>query len=184
MLRLYWSFFIVGLFSFGGGYAALPLIQEQVIGVNSWLTQAEFMDILTISQVTPGPIAINASTFVGIKVAGIPGAVAATAGCITPSCIIVLILAALYNRFKGLSLVHGIIKVLRPAVVALIASSDLSILAAALFGTAGFSFSLSDLDFAALGLFAAGLFTMRKFRPDPIFVMLGAGIIGVIVYAI
>jgi len=183
-LRLYWSFFIVGLFSFGGGYAALPLIQEQVVRSNSWLTHAEFMDILTISQITPGPIAINASTFVGVKVAGIPGAIAATAGCITPSCIIVLILAVLYYRFKGLRLVQGIIKGLRPAIVALIAASGLSILAAALFGTDSFSYSLSGMDFAALGLFIACLFTLRKFRPDPILVMLGAGIIGVIVYSI
>src|SRR5690606_21225339 len=151
---------------------------------NSWLTHAEFMDILTISQITPGPIAINASTFVGVKVAGIPGAIAATAGCITPSCIIVLILAVLYYRFKGLRLVQGIIKGLRPAFVALFAASGISILAAALLGTDSFLYSLSGMDFAALGLFIACLFTLRKFRPDPILVMLGAGIIGVIVYSI
>ena len=80
LLKLFWSFFLVGLFSFGGGYAALPLIQEQVIEINSWLTPTEFMDILIISQMTPGPIAINASTFVGTKIAGIPGAIAATTG--------------------------------------------------------------------------------------------------------
>ena len=184
LLRLFWSFFLVGLFSFGGGYAALPLIQEQVIEINSWLTPDEFADILTISQMTPGPISINASSFVGTKIAGIPGAIAATAGCVTPSCIIVLILAALYYRFKGLSMVQGIIKGLRPAVVALIASSGISILLTALFGTADFTFNLSDLDPAALGLFIASLFMLRRFKPDPIFVMLGAGIIGLIVYSI
>ena len=182
LLRLFWSFFLVGLFSFGGGYAALPLIQEQVTEINSWLTPTEFMDILVISQMTPGPIAINSSTFVGTKIAGIPGAIAATAGCVAPSCIIVLILAALYYRFKGLSLVQGIIKGLRPAVAALIASSGMSILIASLFGSESFSFSLSDLDLAALGIFIASLFTLRKFKPDPILVMLGAGIIGVIIY--
>ena len=184
LLRLFWSFFLVGLFSFGGGYAALPLIQEQVIEINSWLTPDEFADILTISQMTPGPISINASSFVGTKIAGILGALAATAGCVTPSCIIVLILAALYYRFKGLSMVQGIIKGLRPAVVALIASSGISILLTALFGTADFTFNLSDLDPAALGLFIASLFMLRRFKPDPILIMLGAGIFGVIIYSI
>ncbi|NMA34832.1 MAG: chromate transporter [Clostridiaceae bacterium] len=184
LLKLFWSFFLVGLFSFGGGYAALPLIQEQVIEINSWLTPTEFMDILTISQMTPGPIAINASTFVGTKIAGIPGAIAATTGCVTPSCIIVLILAALYYRFKGLSLVQGVIKGLRPAVVALIAASGVSILLTALFGTGDFTFHPADLDIAALVLFAASLFALRKFKPDPILVMLGAGIIGTVIYTL
>lgn len=182
LLRLFWSFFLVGLFSFGGGYAALPLIQEQVIEINSWLTPTEFMDILTISQMTPGPIAINASTFVGTKVAGIPGSIAATAGCVTPSCIIVLILAALYYRFKGLSMVQGIIKGLRPAVVALIASSGMSILLTVLFADGSSALGLSNLDLAALGLFIASLFVLRKFKLDPILAMLAAGVAGVLIY--
>ncbi len=182
-LQLFWSFLLVGLFSFGGGYAALPLIQEQVLEINQWLTAAEFMDVLTISQITPGPIAINASTFVGVKIAGIPGAIVATAGCITPSCIIVLILAALYYRYKGLSMVQGIIKGLRPAVVALIASSGVSILTAALFGKEDMlSLSLSDINLIAVILFAASLFVLRKFRLNPIFAMLAAGAAGVVIY--
>ena len=84
-LQLFWSFFQVGALSFGGGYAALPLIQEQVVEQNNWLSSTEYIDILTISQMTPGPIALNASTFVGTKVAGIPGSLIATLGCITPS---------------------------------------------------------------------------------------------------
>ena len=84
-LRLFMSFLQIGLFSFGGGYAALPLIQEQIVELHGWLSQSEFTDLITISQMTPGPIAVNAATFVGIRVAGIPGAVAATLGCIFPS---------------------------------------------------------------------------------------------------
>jgi chromate transporter len=181
-LQLFWSFFLVGLFSFGGGYAALPLIQEQVLEIHSWLTPTEFMDILTISQMTPGPIAINASTFVGTKIAGLPGAVIATAGCVTPSCIIVLILAALYNRFKGLDLVQGIIKGLRPAVVALIASAGYSILLTVLFGKDDYTFKLSDLDLIAAGLFAVCLSVLRKFKLNPIYAMLAAGIAGMVIY--
>ena len=89
-LHLFWSFFKIGMFSIGGGYAAMPLIQNEVVTLNKWLTLKEFADIITISQMTPGPIAINSATFVGIQVAGFPGAIIATLGCVTPSFIIVI----------------------------------------------------------------------------------------------
>ena len=81
-MQLFLSFLQIGLFSFGGGYAALPLIENQVITLHHWMTAPEFTDLITISQMTPGPIAVNSATFVGIRIAGIPGAVAATAGCV------------------------------------------------------------------------------------------------------
>ena len=81
-LELFWSFFQVGLFSIGGGYAAMPLIQNQVVDIHPWLTMTGFADIITIAEMTPGPIAVNAATFVGIQVAGLPGALIATIGCI------------------------------------------------------------------------------------------------------
>ena len=82
LLMLFWSFFQVGLFSFGGGMASLPLIQEQVVDTHAWLTLSEFSDLVTIAEMTPGPLAVNAATFVGIRIAGIPGALLATFGCI------------------------------------------------------------------------------------------------------
>ena len=94
-VQLFLSFLQIGMFSFGGGYAAMPLIQGQVVTGHGWLTMSEFTDLITISQMTPGPIAVNSATFVGLKIAGIPGAIVATAGCILPSCIIVTILAKL-----------------------------------------------------------------------------------------
>ena len=94
-IQLFLSFLNIGLFSFGGGYAAMPLIQAQVVDVHHWLTMTEFTDLITISQMTPGPIAINSATFVGTRIAGIPGAVAATIGCILPSCVIVTCIARL-----------------------------------------------------------------------------------------
>ena len=94
-LQLFLSFLQVGMFSFGGGYAALPLIQGQVVKAHSWLSMSEFTDLITISQMTPGPIAVNSATFVGEKIAGIPGALCATAGYILPSCIIVTVLQSL-----------------------------------------------------------------------------------------
>ena len=85
-IQLFLSFLQVGALSFGGGYAAMPLIQEQVVNLHSWLSMSEFTNLITIAEMTPGPIAVNSATFVGIKVAGLPGAIAATAGCILPSC--------------------------------------------------------------------------------------------------
>ena len=95
-LELFLSFLQIGLFSFGGGYAAMPLIQEQVVNGHHWLSMTEFTDLITISQMTPGPIAVNSATFVGIRIAGIPGALAATLGCILPSCLIVTLIASFY----------------------------------------------------------------------------------------
>ena len=100
-LELFWSFFQIGLFSIGGGYAVLPLIQNQVVDIHPWLTMTQFADIMTIAEMTPGPIAINSATFVGIQVAGIFGALIATFGYIFAPCIIVMTLAFIYYRFKG-----------------------------------------------------------------------------------
>ena len=91
--QLFFSFLQVGLFSVGGGYATMPLIQSQVVEQHPWLTLQEFTDLITISQMTPGPIAVNSATFVGIRIAGIPGALIATLGCITPALILVSLLA-------------------------------------------------------------------------------------------
>ena len=99
-LELFWSFFQIGLFSIGGGYAVLPLIQNQVVDIHPWLTMTQFADIMTIAEMTPGPIAINSATFVGIQVAGIFGALIATLGYIFAPCIIVMTLAFIYYRFN------------------------------------------------------------------------------------
>ena len=96
LVSLFISFVIIGAFSFGGGYAALPLIQNQIVSLHHWLSPDEFNHLITISQMTPGPIAINSATFVGLKIDGIAGAVTATLGCVLPSCIIVTLLAYFY----------------------------------------------------------------------------------------
>ena len=122
-LQLFLSFLQIGLFSFGGGYAAMPLIQDQVVTAHGWLSMPEFTDLITISQMTPGPIAINSATFVGMKIAGVPGAIAATVGCVFPSCVIVTLLARLYLKYRDMSLLQGILGSLRPAVVAMVAAA-------------------------------------------------------------
>ena len=133
-LQLFLSFLQIGAFSFGGGYAAMPLIQNQVVQLHPWLSQSEFTDLITISQMTPGPIAVNSATFVGTRIAGVPGALAATIGCVLPSCILVTILAKIYLKYRSLSLLQGILKSLRPAVIAMIAAAGVSILVTAFWG--------------------------------------------------
>lgn len=183
-LELFWSFFQIGLFSIGGGYAAMPLIQNQVVDLHSWLTMTQFADIMTIAEMTPGPIAINSATFVGIQVGGLPGAVIATIGCIFPSCVIVMMLAYVYYRFRGLNMVQGVLAGLRPAVIAMIASAGISLLILALYGQRTLPADLASLDLVALSIFAAGFFIIRKWKTNPLWIMAGSGVAGVILYSL
>jgi chromate transporter len=181
-LQLFWSFFQIGLLSIGGGYAAMPLIQEQVVHLHSWLTMAEFSDIITIAEMTPGPIAVNSATFVGIQVSGIPGAIIATFGCILPSCVIVMTLAHIYYKYREISMVQGVLQGLRPAVVAMIASAGISILLLSLFGDSKIPTAFGDINFISVFIFGLSIVVLRKWRINPIYVMAGAGVLGLILY--
>ncbi|SCJ10444.1 chromate transporter%2C chromate ion transporter (CHR) family [uncultured Clostridium sp.] len=184
LVQLFISFFQVGLFSIGGGLASMPLIQNQVVDLHHWLSLTEFTDLITIAEMTPGPIAINSATFVGIRIAGLQGAIIATIGCILPSCIIVSTLAWIYIKYKDLNVIQGTLSGLRPAVVALIASAGLSILTLAIFGDHGFTFNLESINFISVLLFSVSLFILRKWKPNPILVMMGSGVIGGIIYLV
>lgn len=177
-LQLFLSFLQIGMFSFGGGYAAMPLIQGQVVTLHGWLTISEFTDLITISQMTPGPIAVNSATFVGMKIAGIPGAVVATAGCILPSCIIVTILARLYLKYRNLDLLQGVLKSLRPAVVAMIASAGILILKNAFWGSEE-SIALTGTEWSMVLIFAICVVLLRKTKLNPIWIMVLAGVMKV-----
>ena len=177
-LQLFLSFLKIGMFSFGGGYAAMPLIQGQVVILHGWLTMSEFTDLITISQMTPGPIAVNSATFVGMKIAGIPGAVVATAGCILPSCIIVTILARLYLKYRNLDLLQGVLKSLRPAVVAMIASAGILILKDAFWGN-GESMSFAGTEWSMVMIFGICVLLLQKKKMNPIWVMVLAGVMKV-----
>ena len=117
-----------------------------------------------------------------MRIAGVSGALVATAGCVLPSCVIALLLAWVYYRYRSLSAIQGVLGGVRPAVVAMIASAGLSILLLALFGSE--AINLSMLDLRALGLFLAALASLRIFKPDPIWVMAGAGVLGGILYSL
>lgn len=178
-LQLFLSFLQIGLFSFGGGYAAMPLIQEQVV-TRGWLSEAEFTDLVTISQMTPGPIAINSATFVGIKMAGVIGAVSATVGCVLPSCIIVTLLAWVYTRYQNLAVLQGTLEFLRPVVVAMIASAGAAILKTALIETARFSLAGIKIDMVVI--FLAAVYLLRSRKMNAILVMFLCGGIKLALY--
>ena len=178
--QLFLSFLQIGLFSFGGGYAAMPLIQDQVVTIHGWLSMSEFTDLVTISQMTPGPIAINSATFVGIKIAGLPGAAVATLGCILPSCIIVTLIARLYYKYRNVEIMEGVLNSLRPAVVAMIAAAGIDILVPALWEE-GSEIALANTDWMMAAIFVVCVILLRKFRMNPVWVMLLAGVMKVAV---
>ena len=186
-LQLFLSFLQVGMFSFGGGYAAMPLIQGQVVTGHHWLSMSEFTDLITISefgdlvtisQMTPGPIAVNSATFVGIKIAGIPGALAATFGCILPSCIIVTVIAKLYLKYRSMEVLQGVLGSLRPAVVAMIAAAGISILITAFWGSRDLII-VTGTKWSLVLIFAVCMILLRKVKMNPIWVMILAGVMKV-----
>lgn len=183
--ELFWIYFQVGLFSFGGGYAAMPVIQNLVVQQKGWITMAQFADLATIAEMTPGPIAPNSATFVGWKMAGLPGALIATFGCILPSILIVLILAYLYTKFRELTIVKNVLGELRPAVVAMITAAGLTLVLLALFGTSTLSeIHLSSLRWIELGLYIVCLILIRKFKWSPIPILALTAVAGTVLYLI
>ncbi len=120
--QLFWSFFKIGCFTFGGGYAMLPLIQQEIIDKRKWITGAEFMELLALAQTSPGPVSVNTSVFVGYKKRGVPGAVTAALGTVLPSFVIILAIAVCFSDFSKYPVVESAFRGMRPAVVALIAA--------------------------------------------------------------
>jgi chromate transporter len=177
-LKLFLAFFQVGLFSFGGGYASLPLIQNQVVSQNGWLRADEFTDLISLSQLTPGAIAINASSFAGMRVAGIGGAVCATLGCVLPSTAIVLLLVFIYNRYRSRTAVDGALSTVRPTIVGLIFAAGITILWPAFTATVG---SLG-FDPVTILLAVGGFLLLRKTDCSPLLLMLLSGGIGLAAY--
>ena len=173
LLDLFLCFFQVGLFSIGGGYAAMPMIQSKAVEYYHWLNMSEFTHLMTIADMTPGPITVNSATFVGIRMAGIPGALIATIGCIFPSLIIVSLISWLYERYRSMDAMQAVLSCLRPAVVALIASAALTILRVVVFANG--VIALSSVQLLYCVLFAAALVVLRIRHSNPILVMVCCG---------
>ena len=201
-IQLFLSFLQVGALSFGGGYAAMPLIQEQVVTIHHWLDISEFTDLVTISQMhswlsmseftnlitiaemTPGPIAVNSATFVGMQIAGILGAIIATLGCILPSCIIVTLLAYVYMKYRNMSLLQGTLASLRPAVVSMIAKAGVTILISAFFIDGTVNLIRQNVCVEMIIFFVIALVLLRKFKINPILAMVLCGVANVVLSAV
>lgn len=169
-LQLYLTFFKIGLFSFGGGYAMIPLIQKEVVDINHWISLKGFLDILSISQSTPGPIAINSATFVGYQVNGVLGSVIATLGVISPAFFIIWGFYKVYQRVKDGAIFNWVFSGIRPIVVALILSAAYS-----LFGSIEF-------DYRHALLFVVSMVLLYKTKVNSILWLLLFGLVGIVIF--
>ncbi|NLJ38032.1 MAG: chromate transporter [Candidatus Atribacteria bacterium] len=167
---LFLAFTRIGLLAFGGGIAVLPLIQKEIVDTYQWLTTTQFLDLVTISELTPGPIAINSATFVGYRVGGIFGAFIATGSFCLPSVIFILFISKFLSLFEGNEKVQKIMKGLRPSVIALMS-------------LAGFSIAQNGImDWFAVVLCVLSFILVWRKMIDPIFMLILAGFAGIVFY--
>jgi chromate transporter len=186
LLRLFWEFFKTGLFAVGGGMATLPFLYDMA-EKTGWFTAGQLADMIAVSESTPGPIGVNMATYVGFYTAGIPGAVIATLGLITPEVIIILLIARVLERFRQNKLVDAAFYGLRPCSVGLIAAAGLLVVKVAMFHFETFKesgISMELFNWKALALAAVLLVLTRWVKPlkklHPIFFILGSALVGVI----
>ena len=166
LFKLFTTFFRIGLFTFGGGYAMIPLIEHDVVEKNAWLPKSDFVDLLAVAQSAPGVFAVNMAVFIGYRMRGVAGALAAAFGCVLPSVIIILLIALFFRQFRQIPLVNNIFMGLRPVVVALIAVPVFNVAKSAKIGWATVWIPvLSALLIVALGV-------------SPIYVIIVAGVAG------
>lgn len=178
--ELFYTFFLIGAFTFGGGYAMLPLIKEAVVAHN-WISEQTLIDFVAVSESTPGPFAINMATYVGSTMGGILGAACATLGVVLPSFLVILFVAKVYEKFKTNKIVMGCMSGLKPAVVGLISSAILSI-AATVFIPNGFNLAVfKDATFyISAVIFALGMFITFKFKKvHPILIICLSAVLGI-----
>lgn len=176
-LKLFLTFFKIGICTFGGGYAMLPMIQQEVLN-HGWLSQEDLLDFIAISESTPGPFAVNVSTYVGSETGGLLGAFCATFGVVLPSFVIILIVAKLYDRFKQSQLVSGSMVGLKPAVVGLIAAAVVSTAKSVFHFTASFDFINLEFCVAAV-IFVLAIVALIK-KVNPIMIIVGSAILGIV----
>ena len=185
-LRLFWEFFKTGLFAVGGGLATLPFL-DRMVETTGWFTHAQLVDMIAVSESTPGPIGVNMATYVGYLTAGVPGSVIATLGLATPSVIIILLIARALKAFRDNKYVDAAFYGLRPCSIGLIAAAGLLVVKIALFHFDAYKLSgaLGDLfNWKAIALAALLLVLTRFVKPlkklHPIFFILGSALVGVL----
>ena len=157
---------------------SITLLMEKVVYEKAWLDAVTFNDLIAIAESTPGPIAVNAATFVGLRLAGLAGALIATFGAILPGCVIVLAIALLYMRYRSLTLVQGVMDGIRPVIVATIFTGGFAIMRTALFDSG--VLSLSSLDYLSAALFAAVFVLCRKTKISAVVLIIASGAVGCI----
>lgn len=176
--ELFYTFFMIGAFTFGGGYAMLPLIQEQVT-VRGWIDTQSLVNFVAVSESTPGPFAINMATYVGSEMGGVFGAFCATLGVVLPSFVIILIVAKCYDKFRESQVVKGCMTGLKPAVVGLIANAILGVVVTVFFPV---SISLTVLQtvsfYVSAGIFAVMVFLAFK-KVHPIIIICLSAALGI-----
>lgn len=175
-LKLFYSFFKIGLFSFGGGYAMIPLIESE-ISANGWITHNAFIQIIGISQMTPGPIAVNTATFVGYQTAGILGAAMATLGVATPSLLIILFISSFFFRNAKHPIMRRIFYGIRPVVAGLIFSAVIIISRTTIIDAGETELTIQPV---TLVVAIIVLVLIIKTKIHPIILIIGSGILGYI----
>lgn len=178
-LILFWTFFKIGLFTFGGGYAMIPLIQSEVLA-HKWMELSDLVNFIAVSESTPGPFAINISTYIGAENAGFLGSLSATLGVVLPSFVIILIVAKIYDKFKKSTVVKGCMSGLKPAVIGLIGSAVISV-GQNVFFHEGLTFEVFKTVpfYISLVLFLGMLFLILKKKLHPIFIICISAAVGI-----
>ena len=174
LLDIVFTFIKIQLLSFGGGHASIPIVQNEIVEIKHWMNMEEFSNLLAMDELTPGPLAINCATFVGKHLAGIPGSIAATIGCIIPSVVIALLFAKMYKKYFQNYTFVSVLRGLRCMVIALLATTTLSLI----LSNINTSFSLS-LQFIIITIIS--FITFIKFKPNPLLVIFFSGFAGLII---
>lgn len=182
IIELFLTFLKIGSFSIGGGYAIIPHIQNNIVISKNWLTITEFTDIITISQMTPGPLVVNSASFVGIRVAGTIGAIAATIGSLIFGIILSIVLYNFFNRNKGVKSVDNILKGLRSSSAGLIASATMTIMLITFKQTNTLKFNFFNLNTIAILISLISLYCLRKYKINPLLVIVVTGCLGLVIY--
>ena len=178
-LTLFWTFFKIGLFTFGGGYAMIPLIQSEVLA-HKWMALEDLINFIAVSESTPGPFAINISTYIGAEMGGFFGSVCATFGVVLPSFVIILIVAKVYDKFRESKTVSGAMSGLKPAVIGLIGAAVVSV-GINVFFHDGFSLDVFKTIpfYVSLVLFLSMLFLILKKKLHPIIIICISAAVGI-----
>ena len=180
--ELFFAFLKIGAVSIGGGYAILPLIQSEMVENFGWLSQQDFVNLITLSQMTPGPIAINSATFVGMRVGGIPGAILASFGCVIVGVLISISLYRFFQKHKDNHSVSYVLISLRAVSIGLIISASISIFMSALLNVSNAPIVVGKINIAAILIFGVGFFLLRYKKMNPIIILILSGVIGLFIY--